>query len=90
MLRIGETTILPLSSQVEALRGQLAAAHAELQSNAGALAEAEQAQSQIDWLHGRLLSATEEVQVGARLDCKQLTSVGKFVGDIAFGNLYIL
>ncbi len=65
--------------QMAELKGQLAAAHAELQANAAAVAEAASAQSQVDWLHARLQSSLEEVQV-----CTCSPTVRSFWLDCAY------
>lgn len=49
--------------QIGVLKAELAAMQAEMQANAAVVAEAASARSQIDWLHNRLQSSIEEVQV---------------------------
>lgn len=45
------------------LKSQLAAAHWEIDANAAKVADAASVHSQIDWLHSRLQSSMEEIQV---------------------------
>lgn len=52
-----------LSAQIAELKGQLAAAHAEIDAGAAKVADAASVHSQIDWLHNRLQSSMEEIQV---------------------------
>lgn len=57
-------TLLP-GTQIAELKGQLAAAHAEIDASAAKVADAASVHSQIDWLHHRLQSSMEEIQVSA-------------------------
>lgn len=50
-------------AQIAELKGQLAAAHAEVDANAARVADAASAHAQVDWLHSRLQSSMEEIQV---------------------------
>jgi hypothetical protein len=66
------TKILNIRSQVAELKGQLAAAHAEIDASAAKVADAASVHSQIDWLHHRLQSSMEEVQVSTAGPCVPL------------------
>ena len=55
-----------LHAQITALKGQLAATHAEIDANAAKVADAASVHTQIDWLHKRLQSSMEEIQASIR------------------------
>lgn len=59
--------MLPACAQITDLKAKLAAARAEIDASAAAVADAASMHSQINWLHNRLQSSLEEVQVGSRL-----------------------
>lgn len=54
-----------LVMQISQLKSQPAATHSEIDANAAKVADAASVHSQIDWLHSRLQSSMDVIQVGA-------------------------